>query len=257
MAEGTTTRPAVALSLVPGGSVASEVAARAVASPRSLQARARLDDAIPGGNIRILCTFCAAGAQLKQDGSDETKACFVGRDTSYFELMHYLIEEKNFPPSSLRYAGLPDAAGQPTLIAIQSADDLEAAFESYEGGGENYLRLFLSEIQYEGVFVPDAADGEPDFMDASASSVEPEAELPRSASSEQTEAEMEECMDAIDRLESARLESVVRSASAEQLHRLVAAKALSPKAASAEGRQVVVGQDRVAAAVENALRRSA
>ena len=41
----------------------------------------------------------------------DIRACMIPHDCSYFELMHYLVEEKAYGPCSIRYEAVQNSRG--------------------------------------------------------------------------------------------------------------------------------------------------
>jgi hypothetical protein len=121
-------------------------------SGNSLQARAR---GCGGGQVRVMIyssgTPRLAGATFEYSGGD-VRSALIPVDCSYFELMHYLIEEKGLGPCSVRYeCRVPHAE----LVSISSQDDLECAMHM-----ASTLRLFVDECaEGDMMFVDDGYDG--------------------------------------------------------------------------------------------------
>eukprot|EP01045_Picozoa_sp_COSAG04_P016190 COSAG04_NODE_1333_length_7187_cov_15.018764_3_plen_725_part_00 len=125
----------------------------------SLQARARGSDhtihvkIYSGGEARL-----SAGRSAEYVGGD-VKAALVPQDCTYFELMHYLIEEKGYGPCSIRYEN------EGELISIQSQEDLDCALYTVSSKGPSLrtvsrgaaLRLFLDQADegQEALFLDD------------------------------------------------------------------------------------------------------
>ena len=93
-------------------------------SGNSLQARAR---GCGGGQVRVMIyssgTPRLAGATFEYSGGD-VRSALIPVDCSYFELMHYLIEEKGLGPCSVRYeCRVPHAE----LVSISSRSDVSVS----------------------------------------------------------------------------------------------------------------------------------
>lgn len=131
----------------------------------SLQARARGG----GSTVRVMIysagTPRLSGRVCEYEGG-EVKACIIPQDCSYFELMHYLIEEKGYGPCSIRYESTTSDNCPPELVTISSQDDLDCAIHMVAtsshraGGGGATLRLFVDECaEGEMVVGDDGYDG--------------------------------------------------------------------------------------------------
>jgi hypothetical protein len=83
----------------------------------------------------------------------------IPEDCSYFELMHYLIEEKGYGPCSIRYEATTSGNCPAELVTISSQDDLDCAIHMATnvraGRGASTLRLFVDECAAGEMFVED------------------------------------------------------------------------------------------------------
>ena len=110
----------------------------------------------------------ASGGSSCEYVGGEIRACMIPHDCSYFELMHYLVEEKALGPCSIRYEAVRghtrggSELNKAELVSISSQDDLECALFAVKGEGRGAsLRLFVDQCDEteDLLFVDDTYDG--------------------------------------------------------------------------------------------------